>query len=95
MWGLGAGAGAGAAVAVAIAAVVVVVVVDMVLIVLGCFFKVVLVLCNCPERMTGTVVVNSGCLCAACGLHVVGSINKFLMVRLRSLASLIETGESG
>ena len=80
MWGSGAGTGAGAAAAVAVAAVVVVAVVDMVLRVPDCFFEVMLVLCNCPERTTGTVVVDSGYLCAARRLHVVGSISEFLMV---------------
>ena len=85
----------GAVAAVAVAAIVVVAVVDMVLIVPDCFFGVVLVLCNCPGRTTGTVVIGSGCLCAACRLHAVGSIGEFLIVWSRSSASLIETRESG
>ena len=55
MWrsGTEAGAGMGTAVAAVAVAAVVVVMVNMVLIVLDCFFIVVLELCNCPKRTTG------------------------------------------
>ena len=59
MRGSGAGGGAAAVAAVKIGAAVavaavVVAVVDMVFVVLGCFFKVSSMLCNCLGRMVGT-----------------------------------------
>ena len=76
-------------------AVVVVVVVNMVLINPDCFFKGLLMQCNCPVLMSGTVIGCSELLYEARGLHVARSTSEFLIAWSRLSVSLIKAGELG